>query len=694
MISLDAVSKGYGGQELLRGMSWRIGRGERIGLVGPNGAGKTTLCRILAGVEEPDAGRVHRDTGVTVGYLPQEVTGGEDRTVLAEALSGFDEVWRLEARLESLAARMAGPDAPPGLTDAYGEVQHRFEALGGYRLEAEAKIILDGLGFGADAIHRPLAEFSGGWRMRAALARLLLLRPDLLLLDEPTNHLDLESLAWLENFLAAYEGTVVIVSHDRYFLNRMVTAIADLAGGGVTLYHGDYDHFLIEREARQALLEAQARNQAKRVAEIERFIERFRYKASKARQVQSRVKMLGRMDRIETEAAARRIHFSFPQPPRTGRLVGRLIGVHKAYGDNVVYAGMDFQVARGDRVALVGVNGAGKSTLLKILAGVLEFDSGERLLGSHVEVQYYAQHQLDALDPSRTVLEELEHAAPEAQISRLRTILGSFLFSGDAVEKKVAVLSGGEKARLALAKMLARPAALLCMDEPTNHLDLASKEVLEEALGGFTGTIVFISHDRYFINRIATQVVEVAHGQLTTYLGTYDDYLDRTSPPAAPSSADGRSAGAASRLSAVGGSAGAMSGPPQMKSLKKETVDRTSPRESADRGSAGAMSGPPHKKGLKKETADSTPARRNKPLDREIKAIRIRLSAVEAQIQELEARQQEIGLALADPDLYRDGQKAREIAQSRKETEERVAWLMKEWEELSLRLSTVAGEER
>jgi ATP-binding cassette subfamily F protein 3 len=690
VISLDAVSKGYGGQELLRGMSWRIGRGERIGLVGPNGAGKTTLCRILAGVEEPDAGRVHQDSGVTVGYLPQEVTGGEDRTVLAEALSGFDEVWRLEARLESLAVRMAGPDAEPSLTDTYGEVQHRFEALGGYRLEAEAKIILDGLGFGADAIHRPLAEFSGGWRMRAALARLLLLRPDLLLLDEPTNHLDLESLAWLENFLAAYEGTVVIVSHDRYFLNRMVTAIADLGGGGVTIYHGDYDHFLVEREARQALLEAQARNQAKRVAEIERFIERFRYKASKARQVQSRVKMLDRMDRIETEAAARRIRFSFPQPPRTGRLVGRLIGVHKAYGDNVVYAGMDFQVERGDRVALVGVNGAGKSTLLKMLAGVLEFDAGERLLGSHVEVQYYAQHQLDALDPSRTVLEELEHAAPEAQISRLRTILGSFLFSGDAVGKKVAVLSGGEKARLALAKMLARPAALLCMDEPTNHLDLASKEVLEDALGGFTGTIVFISHDRYFINRIATQVVEVARGQLTTHLGTYDDYLASKSTPAATPTTVQRPT-APARSTALGRSTAPKRSTASERNARDHTGVRDS-RESADGGSAGAMSGPPHMKSLKNQTADSK--RTSKAIDREIKAIKIRLTAVETQIQELEARQQEIGLALADPDLYRDGQKAREIAQSRKETEERVAWLMKEWEELSLRLSTVAGEQR
>ncbi len=677
MFGLDAVSKGYGGQQLLQDCTWRIGRGERIGLVGPNGAGKTTLCRILAGVEETDAGRVHRDSGVTVGYLPQEVTTGEDRTVLAEALSGFDEVWRLEAELESLASRMAGPDAGPELTETYGEVQHRFEALGGYRLEAEAKIILGGLGFSPDGAHRPLAEYSGGWRMRAALARLLLLRPDLLLLDEPTNHLDLESLQWLENFLAAYEGSVVIVSHDRYFLNRMVTAIAELAGGSVTLYHGDYDHYLMEREARQALREAQARNQAKRVAEIERFIERFRYKASKARQVQSRVKMLGRMERIETEADARRIHFSFPQPPRTGRLVARMSGIRKAYGDNVVYAGVDFLVERGDRVALVGINGAGKSTLLKMLAGTLPFDAGERVLGSHVEVQYYAQHQLDALDPTRTVLEEIELAAPEAQISRLRTILGSFLFSGDAVEKKVGVLSGGEKARLALAKMLARPAALLCMDEPTNHLDLASKEVLEEALSGFTGTIVFISHDRYFINRIATQVVEVEHGQLATHLGSYDDYLDHKAAI--------QSAGASTKPQKRPDA-------PKSNPPKRGQAEERVSRVSADGGSAGAISGPSQLKGLKKETVEGR--RKDRTLERDIRSIKTRLAAVEAQIHELEVRLEDIGLSLADPDLYRDGQRARDIAQARRDTEERVAWLMKEWEDLSVRLSEASGEPR
>jgi len=647
VIALDDVSKGYGGQTLLREVSWRIGRGERIGLCGPNGTGKTTLCRILAGVEDADVGRVHRDTDVTVGYLPQEVGASEAGTVLAEALSGFDQVWRLEAELERLAALMAAADAGPELTERYGEVQHRFEALGGYRLEAEAKIILGGLGFVSADVHRPLGEFSGGWRMRAALARLLLLCPDLLLLDEPTNHLDLESLAWLESFLSSYDGSVVVVSHDRYFLNRMVTSIAEMADGAVTLYMGDYDHYLVEREARHALLEARQRNQAKRVAEIERFIDRFRFQATKARQVQSRVKMLDKIERIEVGGDSRRIHFAFPQPPRTGRTVARLTGVHKAYGDNVVYAGMEFAVERGQRVALVGVNGAGKSTLLKMLAGVLPFDRGERALGANVAVHYYAQHQLDALDPARTVLEELEQADPTSTLQRLRTILGSFLFSGDQVDKRISVLSGGEKARVALAKMLVRPAALLCMDEPTNHLDLASKEVLEGALAAFTGTIVFISHDRYFINRIATQVVEVDRGRLATHLGNYDDYLERKAQP--------------------------------------ETAPAVTPRVAAGGPAAGPASKPPQKPQQKK----IQPPR--KALDREIKAIKARLQVVETQISTMERRLEEISLSLADPDLYRDGERARQIAQARKDAEGQVAWLMKEWEDLSLQLAAATG---
>jgi ATP-binding cassette subfamily F protein 3 len=678
VIQLDDISKGFGGQPLFRDVTWRIAERERIGLVGPNGAGKTTLCRILAGEEEPDTGQVSRPRGVTVGYLPQEVGGGGAGSVLAEALGGFEAVWALEREMEDVAHELETSHAE-ALTERYGELQHRFEALGGYRLETQARAILSGLGFRPRDLTRPLAEFSGGWRMRAALARLLLLAPSLLLLDEPTNHLDLASLAWLEDFLAGYGGTVVVVSHDRYFLNRMVTSIADLTPEGLVVYPGDYDDFLVEREARRELLEARARNQAKRIAEVERFIERFRYKASKARQVQSRVKMLERVDRIELPGARRQVHFAFPEPPRTGRRVATLTGIHKAYGDNVVYAGIDLAVERGERLALVGDNGAGKSTLLKILAGVLPFDRGERVLGAHVAVHYYAQHQLDALDPARTVLEELEAVAPESTHTRLRTILGAFLFSGDSVEKKVAVLSGGEKARLALARMLVRPAALLCLDEPTNHLDLASREVLESALAEFPGTIVFISHDRYFINRIATIVVEVAGGVLARYPGSYDDYLDakargldaavRPSGPApAPALREAKVAAAQAPVPTAG---------PRRPGHGTSAVVPS--RETERRGAsteprAGEASKPTVRLVKKKPSA-------------EVKELRRRVEDVERKINGLEARIKEIGAVLSNPRLYLDGDRVRAVSVERKAAEEEMAGLLREWEDLSTALA-------
>jgi ATP-binding cassette subfamily F protein 3 len=634
LVQLDGVSKGYGARVLFRDVTWRAVAGERVGLVGPNGAGKTTLCRILAGVEEPDAGSVIRPRDVSVGYLPQEVASGAAGTVLEEALGGFEAVWQLERELMDLGAALA-EHPTDALTARYGEVQHRFEALGGYRLEAEARAVLTGLGFAPEELGRPLAEFSGGWRMRAALARLLLLRPALLLLDEPTNHLDMESLAWLEGFLAGYEGAVVVVSHDRYFLNRMVTSIAELGPEGLSVYQGDYDTYLVERAARRELREARARQQARRVAEIERFIERFRYKASKARQVQSRVKMLERMERIDVDAEARTVRFAFPEPPRTGRRVAVLRGVHKAYGARVVYAGVDLEVERGERVALVGVNGAGKSTLLKIVAGVLPFERGERVLGTGVAAHYYAQHQLDALDPTRTVLEELAAAAPDAGQTRLRTVLGSFLFSGDDVDKTVAVLSGGEKARLALARMLVRPAALLCLDEPTNHLDLASREVLETALAAFPGTIVFISHDRYFINRIATRVVEVADGALTSYVGDYDEYLAataRVASPATPAPAPAR----------------------------------------GERPSGGRL-------------ATAPPPAQRRPRGGARQA-RERVEELEREIAAREERLRELDGALADPALYADGDRARSVTRERTAVEEHLGRLIREWEALSTAL--------
>ena len=646
MIQVEAIAKTYAGQPILRDLSWRIPDRERIGLVGPNGAGKTTLCRLLAGVEEPDEGRIVRPREATVGYLPQEAAGRPEGSVLAEVLAGFADVWQVEREMEEVAARLAAAAGVESvaLTVRYGDLQHRFEALGGYRLETEAKAILSGLGFKPSEFARPLSEYSGGWRMRGMLARLLLQRPSLLLLDEPTNHLDIESLEWLESFLADYEGTVVIVSHDRYFLNRMVTSIAELVPSGLTVYPGDYDEYLVQRQARRELLEAQARNQAKRIAEIERFIERFRYQASKARQVQSRVKMLDRIDRVVVEDEARVIRFSFPQPPRTGRRVATLKGIHKAYGDNVVYAGVDFEVERGAKIALVGPNGAGKSTLLRMLAGVLPFDRGDRTLGAHVAVHYYAQHQLEALTPTSTVLEELERAAPELGQTRLRTILGTFLFSGDAVDKKISVLSGGEKARVALSKMLMRPAAFLCLDEPTNHLDLASREVLEGALAAFPGTIVFISHDRYFINRIATGIAEVTRGTLVSYLGGYDDYLD---------------------AKARAGSA-ALAAPTLRARRPAPPPARPEPTSRASRPEA---------------------TKRTGKVAKDVRELRRRLEDVERQIHELEARLAEIGDRLGDPAFYADGERVRAVAAERKSAEEQVTWLMREWEQLSTALA-------
>ena len=664
MIQLEAVSKAYGSRILFHDLTWQLDGRERIGLVGPNGAGKRTLCRLLAGLEAPDGGRVVRARETSLGYLPQEAAGDPHGSVLGEALGGFADVWEVEHQMEAALAALREPcDAATTdvLTARYGELQHRFEALGGYRLETEARVILGGLGFGEADFTRPLHEFSGGWRMRAALARLLLLRPAILLLDEPTNHLDLESLAWLEDYLEAYDGTVLVVSHDRYFLNRMVTAIAALEDGDLTLYPGDYDAYLLQREARRALRLAAARNQAKRVAEIERFIERFRSKASKARQVQSRIKMLGRLERLEVDGPGRQIRLVFPEPPRTGRHVVRLRGAKKAYGNHVVYASADLDIERADRIALVGVNGAGKSTLLRMLAGVLPLDAGERLLGAHVSAHYYAQHQLDQLHADHMLLTELEEVAPDAERTALRTLLGAFLFSGDVVEQKVAVLSGGEKARLALARMLVRPAPLLCLDEPTNHLDLASRAVLEDALAAFPGTMVFISHDRYFINRLATKVVEIADGRLAVHHGGYDDYRAAS----LRGSVDGPGRGALPPTNRAVSPAGRAGGG----SRRPDRTSATPSRTATARPAAG------HERN------------RRARVDPAVRSLRRRLDGVEHQIHALEARLRELEATLGDPRLYADGARARAVTAERRGTEEQVARLMQEWESLSAALA-------
>jgi ATP-binding cassette, subfamily F, member 3 len=677
MIQLEEIGKSFGGQVLFRDLTWHITRDQRIGLVGPNGAGKTTLCHILTGAMEVDSGQVRRAKSATIGYLPQEIASAGDGTVLGHLLAGFPEVERLEEEMELLAAEMAEGDdgASEELMHRYGELQHQYEALGGYSLEAKAKTILGGLGFPPDDFFKPLATFSGGWRMRVALGRLLLQAPDLLLLDEPTNHLDLESLQWLEDFLGAYEGTVVIISHDRYFLNRVVDRIAELELGRFALYVGDYDDYQAQKLARQEQIEAAQRTQAEQIEKMERFIRKFRYKATKARQVQSRIKMLDRMERVEVIRAPKRIHFRFPQLARSGTSVCELRKIRKAYGEKVVYAGADFRLLRGDRVALVGINGAGKSTLLKIMAGVLPFEGGERVLGHNVSIHYYAQHQLDALNPRNSVLEELAAVADVEVQPRLRAILGAFLFSGDDVEKPVAVLSGGEKSRLALAKMLLRPANLLCLDEPTNHLDVTAREILEEALEQFEGTMLFISHDRYFINRIATKVVEVRDGRLWEFAGDYDYYLEKREESPEPR-AESREPGAGYPRDSAGGRE------PSGLRGAVQAMERAAPKDQSPERAEKART--------KEERRAEAEARQQK--SRAIAPLKARLKELESEIAKIEARVRDLNDQMANPDLYRDSGKAREAARERKTLEEQAASLYGKWEELALRLESAMAE--
>jgi ATP-binding cassette subfamily F protein 3 len=531
LLRLEGVARSFGARVLFRGVDLHVAPGDRIGLVGRNGAGKTTLLRIAAGEEDPDEGRVLPARAVRVGLLRQEIDPATPRTVREEALLATQhladlerEIAEIEREMSELGAR--GAEVPDELAHRYDRERAAFAFAGGFERAARVERVLAGLGFAAAELDHPLAAKSGGWRMRVELAKLLLGAPDVLLLDEPTNHLDLPSIQWFEETLADYRGGAIVISHDRAFLRRHATRMAELDRGTLVLFDGGYDRYQEAREERIAQLHARHRQQQREIAEVERFVERFRYKASKARQVQSRIKALEKRERVELpDAPVRAMRMRIPEPRRSGDNVLALRGVHKRYGDKVVYAGVDFALRRGERVALVGPNGAGKSTLLRIAAGVLPTDAGERRLGHHVDLAFYAQHQLESLDPRRSVLEELESVAVLEDVPRLRGHLGAFLFSGDDVEKKVAVLSGGEKARLALARLLLRPRNFLVLDEPTNHLDVESCVVLEQALRGYAGTMLFISHDRDFIDALATRVVEVRAGALQSYPGNYSEFL-------------------------------------------------------------------------------------------------------------------------------------------------------------------------
>jgi ATP-binding cassette subfamily F protein 3 len=528
MLHLKNITKEFAGKPLFTEISWHLKKGERVGLVGENGAGKSTIMRIIAGQIELSSGELQFAKGATVGYLPQDGLLTRGKTLFDEALSALAELQTMEEELRSLTVELETTDhADPrhaAALDRFGHLQEEFRVKGGYTKEADVGVVLTGLGFLPDQWERDCGTFSGGWQMRIALAKLLLQRPNVLLLDEPTNHLDIEARNWLEEYLRSYPFSVMLVSHDRFFLDSVCSRIAEVWNHTISDYHCNYSNYLLQREERVSALREAKRRQDEEIEKLEDFIRRFRYQANKASLVQSRIKVLEKIERIVIPPERKKIHFNFPDPPKSGRVVMELSGVTKSYGALTVLNNISLTVEKGEKIALVGHNGAGKSTLMKILSGG-EFQGGSRLDGHNVVIDYFAQDQAEALDSSKSAYDELYTDAPYDMVPRLRDLLGAFLFSGDDIHKKVSVLSGGERNRLALAKMLLKPANLLLMDEPTNHLDLFSKDMLLDALRSFPGTVVFVSHDRHFIDGLATRVVEVEAGGLTSYPGDYEYYL-------------------------------------------------------------------------------------------------------------------------------------------------------------------------
>jgi ATP-binding cassette subfamily F protein 3 len=531
MIQLSGAGKRFGHKLLFENLNWLITSKDRAGLVGANGTGKTTLLKTLAGMETLEYGSLSVTRGTSTGYLPQDGLALSGRSVFAECMSVFASLQEMEQEMEELTHKMAEID-PAGVeyaqvADRFHQLDSEFRTRDGYAIEAQVGTVLAGLGFPHSEWQRRTEHFSGGWQMRIALAKLLLEKPNLLLLDEPTNHLDLEARNWLEQYLTSYPFAYVLISHDRYFLDVTVDKIVEIWNRGVHFYSGNYEKYLAQKQERADQLEAAYRNQRERIEQLEAFINRFRYQATKAKQVQSRIKELDKIERIELPAEEKSIHFSFPQPKASGRIVAEFQNVSKSYGDKFVFGGVNFIIERNDRIALVGVNGAGKSTLIKLLTGNEPLTSGEYRLGHNVEVDYFAQDQYKELDPNVRMLDDLQNMAPRSTNTELRSLLGCFLFSEDDVFKRIGVLSGGERNRYALARMLLQPSNFLLLDEPTNHLDLRAKDVLLESLEKYTGTVVFVSHDRYFIDKLATRIFEIGSGEVNIFPGNYEDYLWR-----------------------------------------------------------------------------------------------------------------------------------------------------------------------
>ena len=642
MLSLEHITLHYGERALFDDVSCLIGPHDRIGLVGSNGSGKTTLLKIAAGLQTADSGRIEKARVVTVGYLPQDGISTKGRTLYKEAETAFEQVLKIQSDLDEVHQSLNTLDSnSPSygeIIEIMGELQHKLEDLDIYRMKAKIERVLMGLGFRVNDFERQTEEFSGGWQMRIALAKLLLQEPSLLLLDEPTNHLDLDTLQWLEDYLRQYNGAIILVSHDRAFLDNLCRRTFAVSRGELQEYSGNYSFYEKEKEVRKALLLNAQKNQQQQLKQTQQFIDRFRYKASKARQVQSRIKQLDKIEMIEVDNEEGQIHFRFPQPVPSGRVVLELKSIAKSYGDNKVFTDLQYKIERGDKIAIVGVNGAGKSTFSRIAAGTEPVDSGERIVGHNVTASYFAQDQAEELDATKEVIDVLDEVATGEVRKRLRTILGSFLFHGDDVFKKISMLSGGEKSRLALARMLLQPANFLIMDEPTNHLDMRSKSVLQAALQKFEGTYIIVSHDRAFLKPIVNKVLEFRHGEIKTYLGSLGDYLRKKNEESAKPS----------------------------RVLPSTVLRNPASNDAAHRHS-------PIKKARQRD------ANNRKEFKKRLQPLRKQIEVLEAEIRGLESAKENLEMSLVDPELYKRGEEAKDASHKYKEMGRLLELKYSEW---------------